>query len=1010
MGLRPRRVISGALVLVTVTTSALVFGRDAEAFKPYTHIQTGYDAWSDATDDGYVTINDVEYKVPDRVVTALQDFPSYYNAGVIGPDGFPDLTMGQSVVHPEDTGRWLAFLLDAAWDAQQPGATPSGGGAPYTEDEKLQILAFTYGFMTHAAGDSWAHTLINELSQGIFPGVGDILTDADMAAIAIRHLLAEGYVGAATSGFDNDPNEEVLPGGDVSDDSTAGIAFNAPDRFVYDTLVRRGNGSPSDSRGPVIGFFLDLRASLNDFLTTTPSPLDEAIEAYDEFKADVEAAFAPGHCDGIDNDGDGDTDEGCIPDSLIGDEDNSGPCSFGAGDTTAGAVIDVAEDIVACPLVLGFDLVENTIEGAIETAGAALLAALKPVLDAYVAAWIDDIDAGLAAWPELGLATTKALFDPQTRRDAQNDECGSFGPDVVTPENADDETNPRRVCENGVGVVDTVMWASDDFINDHLLSMLGAPDAIGDLRELLGEIADLLDDILGPALNPLRAIGNEINEFASDLIKDALSERFGIDVEQIESLLEDSSTRVDIDQLDLGPLGTIDVLGPDVRAQLDGYLGLDSHAPFEPLDNGEVFNPEDFAAYENTTTLARLLLLDGSSLDGLLSDLVGRPYTLYDTGDPRSNIMTTTLPGVPGDATEWLRLIDGDHGWRQDGAPVFAPGDNHGGNGNYPLFESCVLRDLGFRTLFDDWENDDTPGIGNNDGALDPAEDFPDLGDTTSTDPNDPLPPQSALVVGTPKVIQSGQTWITPATSLSINASDDFWHPDEISTAIAIDGVASTTVEAGEAFNLGGHADGLATIGHQPSDVCRTGAVTSNDVMVDGTPPVVTVTAPVNDPPAYDTDDLVPVAFSTSDGTGVGVDSSTLTVRLDGALVSNSFVIDTYLLNAGLHTIKVTVADKLGNVGEKTITFRVRATSASLLNNIKRARTEGKITSVGTYNGLTSSVDTAVKSHGKGKHDTEWNNLASARNILVQDAPVKIDQATATRFIGYINDMIAARV
>ena len=58
----------------------------------------------------------------------------------------------------------------------------------------------------------------------------------------------------------------------------------------------------------------------------------------------------------------------------------------------------------------------NTIEGALETAGQALLAALKPVLDAYVAAWIDDIDAGLAAWPELGLATTLALFDPQTRR------------------------------------------------------------------------------------------------------------------------------------------------------------------------------------------------------------------------------------------------------------------------------------------------------------------------------------------------------------------------------------------------------------------------------------------------------------------------------------------------------------------------------------------------------------------------------------------------------------------
>ena len=286
-----------------------------------------------------------------------------------------------------------------------------------------------------------------------------------------------------------------------------------------------------------------------------------------------------------------------------------------------------------------------------------------------------------------------------------------------------------------------------------------------------------------------------------------LSERFGIDVEQIESLLEDPSTRVDIDELDLGPLGTIDLLGPDVRAKLDGYLGLESHDPFEPLATGEVFRPADFAAYENTTTLARLLLLDG--------DVARRPpdrprrqavraVRHEHPVDPRSNIMTTTLPGAPGDPTEWLRLIDGDHRWRQDGAPVFAPGGNHGGNGNMPLFESCVLRDMGFRTLFDDWENDDTPGIGNNNGVLDPAEDFPALLDTVSTDPNDPLPATIRARRGNAQgdPVRS-RPWVTPATSLTINASDDFWNPNEIKTAITIDGTPTTSVSAGVAFSLG---------------------------------------------------------------------------------------------------------------------------------------------------------------------------------------------------------------
>ena len=40
---------------------------------------------------------------------------------------------------------------------------------------------------------------------------------------------------------------------------------------------------------------------------------------------------------------------------------------------------------------------------------------------AYLEAWIDDIDEGLRNWADVGLATTRALFDPQTRRDVQND-------------------------------------------------------------------------------------------------------------------------------------------------------------------------------------------------------------------------------------------------------------------------------------------------------------------------------------------------------------------------------------------------------------------------------------------------------------------------------------------------------------------------------------------------------------------------------------------------------------
>ena len=55
-----------------------------------------------------------------------------------------------------------------------------------------------------------------------------------------------------------------------------------------------------------------------------------------------------------------------------------------------------------------------------------------------------------------------------------------------------------------------------------------------------------------------------------------------------------------------------------------------------------------------------------------------------------------------------------------------------------------------------------------------------------------------------------------------------------------------------------------------------------------------------------------------------------------------------------------------------------------------------------------TTVQQAVRSHNKAKHETEWNQLVSAATCSSRMPTVKIDQATATRFIGYIDDLIAA--
>ena len=161
-------------------------------------------------------------------------------------------------------------MLDRAWAAQ---SDPS-----YSVAEKSQILAFAYGYLTHAAGDMWAHTLVNDVSGGVFPAVGEILTDIDDAEIAIRHIIVEGYVGDATAGYDGNQARGPVPGEvnedgnpEVSDDATPHIPFAAPKRFIYETFINPANPLPvGTSRGPLIDFFLDMQASCRSPRRATP--------------------------------------------------------------------------------------------------------------------------------------------------------------------------------------------------------------------------------------------------------------------------------------------------------------------------------------------------------------------------------------------------------------------------------------------------------------------------------------------------------------------------------------------------------------------------------------------------------------------------------------------------------------------------------------------------------------------------------------------------------------------
>ena len=117
------------------------------AFAPQTHVEIAEDVRGDLLDsctivglerrctitvtgkrpNGTTFSND--YNVNPRVADALALYPSYYYAGAVGGQGFPDLSFATRALQPADSGTWVSRILDMAWSTRRPRAastTPSG--------------------------------------------------------------------------------------------------------------------------------------------------------------------------------------------------------------------------------------------------------------------------------------------------------------------------------------------------------------------------------------------------------------------------------------------------------------------------------------------------------------------------------------------------------------------------------------------------------------------------------------------------------------------------------------------------------------------------------------------------------------------------------------------------------------------------------------------------------------------------------------------------------------------
>ncbi|MCA9189899.1 MAG: zinc dependent phospholipase C family protein, partial [Planctomycetales bacterium] len=690
-------------------------------FKPQTHVEVAKDVRFDVIEDGKVELVGREYAVHPSVVQALKDYPSFYYAGAVGPDAFPDVIMGQSLIHPVDTGMWFQRIFDSAWSAQTDPA--------WSPVERSQILAFAYGYATHGAGDFFAHSLVNEFTEGIFPSFAEIVQNDRDLGNAVRHFMLEGYVGDVTPGTDNQDNRTLLPDGDISNTSTHGITYDVPTRFVYETLLKPFPLDPAaDADTGYTSLGVSTGVATNAFTRVTGSFINEGFQAGQEVFAFGFGA-ANNHSYLVLNVTDTTLTvfEPIAADSATGDGDEALVTQGSRGvlldrffdiqravDTAA----DAAQLAFGGPPSNTFDNLFNVYLAALADADPATPTArqTEELFLAYLRNWSSEIGRGIQDWGEIGLAIAKGLFDSQTLRDLQNYVGKNVGIDV----------DPSRGEEEGkIGIADTLVTLLDDpnldgdfadsFLNRHLLPMFGVPPQIAQLRTALQGFGVAIDDnIVGPlrlALNPITDALDAIKELPKQFIEDMIEERYGIDVDQFD-LLSKLNNKVDLASITVGDR-TIPIFKPGDHAKIDRYLGIQGIAQSDPLaipandipgvtfyegatvsiSTNVEFDKQKFAAYANSVTLGKLLLLSEDPLDGnalaanqmsqLMTDLTGASYDwslLNINGAHGGNIFTSTLPKpgqeilvqaevgpsgtFPVDSRPWLLSIDGSGSWR----------------------------------------------------------------------------------------------------------------------------------------------------------------------------------------------------------------------------------------------------------------------------------------------------------------------------------------------------------
>lgn len=537
-----RRIAAVALALTAFTASL-------GAWKSVVHVHLAMMVRADALDDGRVTIYEMDYAngrfatdaagtrkiigtypVNPVLLEAIRRYPQQFKAGALGPDAFPDILTGQTGIHPDNSARGHADSddwLKLVW--REALKVPS-----------QQVRAFAVGFLTHAAGDLYGHTFVNNYSGGPF-AIGEN---------ALKHIVLENYIDKRTP----------IDGPDFWDFSIEGV-----EGFLYRQLVVGPLIPPASATDiadhPTYFFnyalpriFINLKGFVNSMHTACSAEVSR------------------------------------LGRQISRDLSDANACKVSDPPRAAALTARAAEQKI-----------EKT---AAEAA------------DAYLMAWIRDIEAGQRAWPAFGHDLAKAaLFNP-----------GGF-----------DSQGVSDACRN--------------YYNHHLLSMLGAPDVVGEKRAFMKKVRDYIDSTIPDWLEEI------IHFLRTDFEMYIVEKAWGLTLEML------TWPEVHFDPVMNN--GLTDNKGERItlRDFNRNVLKIDDAAFF----TRKTYDWTDIPAMVNSVTMMKLLLLSREGLQRLIDDLEQKGYT--------SNGFSPLLMPGPDDVPAvlgFMASLDDDNQWCRGPKMLFA--------------------------------------------------------------------------------------------------------------------------------------------------------------------------------------------------------------------------------------------------------------------------------------------------------------------------------------------------